>query len=655
LRSEAHGRAEGTGLGVEATTRQLSTRALIVSLLAVVYFSCGGPGRGGGNHLPGGALLVVMLIALAYNPVARLLRRRLFSPAEMAAVFNIVAVGILAQILTLYLIPQIVAPFYFASPENRWGSLLHPLYPAHLFVHDEAAVRWFYEGLSGVVVPWWPWVEPTIWWMALLLMFCTAALCLAAILRRRWTEEERFSFAIVQVPLEVIAPPLGQRCLNEFFRNPVLWVGVAVPVVLHTIRGLHVMFPTVPDIPVELPLGRVMTARPWADMRPFDVYYQASVIGFAYLLPAEISASFWAFWLFYKLECLIGSVLGVPMPAASGYAVRQFGQSQEIGASFALVGTLLWSGRGYFRALWKTVCGRPGGLGDADEPMPYRAAVAGLALATVGTVLWCELAGIAWWVALGAVLVFYVVLTVGSWAVCAGGLIFLQNSFSGLEVLRTLAGTRAMSPSSLAMLTTVQRIVCFDLRETLMPGLLNGWRLGDDSRASRRSSTVGMAVGVVVALVVSCLYTIWRSYDHGGLKLAAKGWSWVYVTSPQQPCQVALSLIENPEGPAWGQFPFVAGGALAVVAMMWLRVRASWWPVHPVGFLVAGSWAMYTLWFSFLVGWLCKVLTMHYGGPRLYRAIRPAFLGFILGETMMGVIWGVVEKITGVAYGVGIG
>jgi hypothetical protein len=633
----------------------ISWRALAVGLLGAIYFACNGPGVGNCNHLPGGSILIVLLVVVLVNPVASFVRLRRFTPLELAVIFNVVTVGILVTILPVYYVPHVIGPYYYATPENGWERVLFPLYPEHLFVSEEGAVLQFFEGIRGVAVPWGAWLVPSAWWLAMMLLFCASSLFLASLLRRRWTDEERFTFPIVQVPVEIIASPPTGRSLNAFLRSRALWVGMAVPVFLHGIRGLHVHFPAVPDIPVQLSLGRFFTTRPWVEMQPFEGFYQTSVIGFAYLLPTEISASFWAFWLFYKLECLVGGILGVPMPTAPGYVARRFGQSQEIGGSLALIGTMLWAGRGYFGGVWRAVRRQANGLADEEEPMGYRTAFAGLVACTVGMVAWCALGGIKWWVAVAVVAVFYVLMVVGSWAVCAGGLIFLQNSFSSFEVLRALTGTRVLGNQSIAMVTVLQRVLCFDLRELLMPSLLNGWRLGDESRASRRAMAWAMAAGISLTLFVSTAFLIWRPYVVGALKLGASENPWIYLNSPRQPSEVAASLIANPESPAWGQLPFIAGGALLVVAMMWLRVRVSWWPVHPVGFLVAGSWAMYTLWFSFLIGWLCKILTMRYGGPRLYQAIRPAFLGFILGETVMGTFWNIVTRITDVSYGVAVG
>jgi len=40
-----------------------------------------------------------------------------------------------------------------------------------------------------------------------------------------------------------------------------------------------------------------------------------------------------------------------------------------------------------------------------------------------------------------------------------------------------------------------------------------------------------------------------------------------------------------------------------------------------------------------LLAWVLKIVTVHYGGRKLYRRARPLFLGLILGEFMAAVTW----------------
>jgi len=61
-------------------------------------------------------------------------------------------------------------------------------------------------------------------------------------------------------------------------------------------------------------------------------------------------------------------------------------------------------------------------------------------------------------------------------------------------------------------------------------------------------------------------------------------------------------------------------------------------------FLVWDTYAAWQVWTSFLVGWIGKSLIVRFGGGRAYQALKPLFLGLILGELVaviltLGIGW----------------
>ena len=78
------------------------------------------------------------------------------------------------------------------------------------------------------------------------------------------------------------------------------------------------------------------------------------------------------------------------------------------------------------------------------------------------------------------------------------------------------------------------------------------------------------------------------------------------------------------------------------------RARFLWWPFHPIGYILAGTFTLEWLWCSLFVGWLVKWLILRYGGLRLYRQALPFFIGLILGDYVAGALWALVGCLTGV-------
>ena len=87
----------------------------------------------------------------------------------------------------------------------------------------------------------------------------------------------------------------------------------------------------------------------------------------------------------------------------------------------------------------------------------------------------------------------------------------------------------------------------------------------------------------------------------------------------------------------------VGAGLLLTLALMALRQDIPGFPFHPIGFAVSSAWAINIVWLPLFIAWICKGLTMHYGGLRIYRMFLPFFLGLILGDCVMGSIWGLLS------------
>jgi hypothetical protein len=84
-----------------------------------------------------------------------------------------------------------------------------------------------------------------------------------------------------------------------------------------------------------------------------------------------------------------------------------------------------------------------------------------------------------------------------------------------------------------------------------------------------------------------------------------------------------------------------------MVLLMLARHHFLWWPLHPIGYPIGAVWLMDQLWFSIFLAWLIKLVAMKYGGPRLYRRMRPFFLGLILGQFAIAGAWLIVDYFTG--------
>lgn len=72
------------------------------------------------------------------------------------------------------------------------------------------------------------------------------------------------------------------------------------------------------------------------------------------------------------------------------------------------------------------------------------------------------------------------------------------------------------------------------------------------------------------------------------------------------------------------------------------RLRLAWWPIHPVIFVVLGSWGIARIGVSFLLGWAITSAVVRLGGAQAHRALIPLMAGVIAGELLMALAWMVV-------------
>ena len=67
--------------------------------------------------------------------------------------------------------------------------------------------------------------------------------------------------------------------------------------------------------------------------------------------------------------------------------------------------------------------------------------------------------------------------------------------------------------------------------------------------------------------------------------------------------------------------------------LTFLKYRFPWWPLHPVGFAIAGISYVHFSTFSVFIAWCIKFIILRIGGAALYRRYIPFFLGILTGYT----------------------
>ncbi len=605
-----------------------------------------------GNHFPFGAFAVLVLLTGGINPLlTRLKSAWALSPAQLIAIWAMIAVpsGIPSSGLMRYLVPSITALSYYSSPENKWEDTFGSLIDSSLRITDEAAARGFYEGLPpGVGVPWHLWLTPMAVWTIYTLGLYLMMVSLSVLLRRRWADQERFAFPLVQVPVELARAPAPGRVLNDFFRNPRVWAAVLIVTVIHTLNGLHQLYPQVAS--VRMRFSFEFKEFPWRHAWGLHLCIFPMVIGLGYLLSTEVLLSLWFFHLFFKVQAIVFGVLGIPMGAAgASYGGTKWSATEEAGGTLGLAGWFLWIARHYLGQVFRQAFTGRQELDDSEEPLRYRTAVIGFLLGSAIMVAWLTYFGGSLFLALANVVLGICVFITLAWTTAQGGLIFVQPTFASTETTAILVGSRFFSLQALVVNMLNEQIYRMDLREYMLPSLLNAHKACDEVGLDRRTLTIrGIVPSIALALIAGGIASIALPYVSGG------GYStpatWTYRWAPRITYNFGSQYLVQSSGPEWPLIAHFGGGMLFTLGLMALRKNLSWFSLHPVGFLIAAGYPSGQLWFSLFVAWLLKSAVMKYGGYKTFQTLRPFFLGLVVGDTLNGVAWIVVGLITKTGY-----
>jgi len=635
----ATGRALLVGIACVAVTCVLVTWAeLVISTIRIGYL-----------QLPPVSIALLILVLALTRGLGRLLKGRwAFTSAELATVYvmSVVAAMIASHGMAQKLLPVLVAGNYFASSQNGWQKIFGEHIPRWLVPYDprgapsQAVSAWYYERLPrGASIPWHAWVTPLLVWGLFLGLVFFAFLCLTALLRRQWSDNEKLSFPLAQLPLEII----GEEGGRSFFANPRVWLGAAVPVVIYSVDWVHQVVPSVPLIATSLLLNDYVTTPPWNQVAYTPLICSFAALGFFYLLPLDILFSLWFFFLLTRLEQVVAIGFGMDMPHMPTTWLPVFEGYQIIGAYLVLAGSFVWMARPHLRRVWEAVRGGKRTAEDEQEILPYRTAFWGLLGSLAALCAMMTLMGASLWVSvLEMVCVIFIIGLVMARSTVEAGMLMTETTFQPYDLYRLTGSLHSLGPANLTILAFVDHLLSHDQRGLLLTGMLDSARLGDKVHLRRRSLALTVVAAVTCAVVIAVPLQLVLAYKIGALHMDG----WMMQGSPLVQFRVNASILQNNSASSTGswQIPtFFVVGIVVTLFLTMMRSRFFWWPLHPLGYALAGSQSTIEFWFPCLLAWALKGLTLRYGGMSVYRAVRPFFLGLVLGEFGMAVLCSLVN------------
>jgi len=586
------------------------------------------------GHLPRVAVFVLVAVLLVNAVVAAVRGQRAFSRAQLAYIYVAILVmaGFPGQQLVTYLYLGLLGPAYYATPENRYHETFFRYIPNWMVpskAHDAPVIHWAFEGMpAGAHLPWQPWVTSLLAWTPYLVGLLALQLCLAALLRRRWAEEEQLAFPLARIPVELMAYDSPSQRWPTPFHKPLFWLGLLIPASIQSLYALRQYFPQLPYVDLNRNIGAVFASPPWEQLNylPYPVYF--GVVGITCLIPTDIGFSLWFFWLVRRMMVVGRSALGVE-PTGT------FFDNHGIGAYVFLAAIYLWVARSSFaRAARDTLARRA--AREAEEPIPARFAFLGLLLSIGVVVAWGWVAGAHPWAVLLILALYIAAIVVVTRLVSEAGILVIWTPIWAPEVplIRAL-GLETIGPRTV----TVTGFMGWKLNDSAsctMASIMQSYRIGGLVRATPRSVFWMAAAALIVALFASHPASLATIYHFSVPKL---GW-WPRGAASSVPSTIS-GLITSPERYHLGDYGKMASGAAVISMLQALRMRFPLFPLSPLAYAwtMGPGWASDRYGFSIFLGWALKAAVVRGGGWKAFEVLRYFALGIIVGDAAVLSLW----------------
>lgn len=502
-------------------------------------------------------------------------------------------------------------------------------------------------------IPWHAWRRPCLFWLPMALAMFFAVIGLSLVLHRQWSEHEHLPYPLATFTASLIETDANGR--SVLWRKRLFWVGAGAVFAIHLNNVLVTWFPNI-LIPFQLRLDfskaaplfpSLVRGGGWFILRP-RIFF--AVIGLSFFTATDLVAAFgfgpiawaWVAGVFAAYGIVVNNSL--TGGAYLGLTIKDF---TLFGACVGTFISLVYAGRHYYLSVLRQALGLKTTADiDAKAVWGFRAFVLFLLL----FIAQLACARIDWQLATLYAGILVVIYVVSGRLMAEGGLFHIKIAAFPCALIWGFFGSEALSFQTILVLQMVSIVLFIDPRETLLPFMVNANKLLASRKVPMGKAASFAGLAIVLGLLVAVPVTLYIQYDvpaatqTDSSTLRKAKVPFETAVAVKQRLEARGTLVKASRVSGWGRFAairpvrpclwgFTAGALLVGIAAL-CRMRFPHWPIHPLLFVVWTQPHITLFCFSFILGWIVKLIVLKYGNSQLYSRMKPLMIGIIAGEIL---------------------
>jgi len=487
----------------------------------------------------------------------------------------------------------------------------------------------------------------------LVFLMAVAGTCMAMIVHRQWSRREHLRYPIAEMASSLIAQDPG-RPMGTVLRNRVFWLGLLIVLSVRVINGLAAWYPGFVKIPMEVNFLAIRDRTPgmWGTMFGHYLLYPKlypTVVAFSFFLSSEIALSLGlSQWILIPIASYL---IAHGVDFSEGYMSGGVTAWQRSGSYLAFALIILYMGRRYYRLVLRGALT----LRRHEEVEGYAVWACRIGLLAVVAVIAILIAlGLDWPMAILTVGMMLMTILCVARITAETGMFVIDPRWQPLGVLLGLFGALALGPETIVIVGLACAVLSLGPGQSMMPYLINGLKMCDDAGVQPRRVGPAAVGTYVLALAAAMTVVLWANYNFG---VRENNFTTYRVpTMPFRAAESAVNELASWDGVEEAEqlgpvqrlaylrpkkvFLWAAGsGFVLVLVVGGLRQRLPRWPLHPVMFLVWGTYPAACFNHCFLLGWLIRAAMLRFAGHTTVRKAKPFMIGVIAGDLLGGAIF----------------